>query len=92
MCLYYYTVKERNHDEKSSKKIFRKPNPSSTLLFYTDKCQDIYIYIYIYFKFKNKRFSHIIMAQERAIQDTNKTNMASPINFIFSLSKPINSY
>ena len=33
------------------------------------------------------------MAQERAIQDTNKTNMASPINFFlfFSLSKPINS-
>ena len=42
MCLYYYTVLERNHDKKSSEKSFEKLIQSSTILFYTDKCQDIY--------------------------------------------------
>ena len=35
-------VMERNHDEKSSEKSFEKLIQSSTILFYTDKCQDIY--------------------------------------------------
>ena len=89
--MYNYTVMERNRDEKSSKKYFEIL--IHLVLYYSIQI-NVKIYIYIYFKFKNKRFSQIIMAQERAIQDTNKTNMASPINFFlfFSLSKPINSY
>ena len=61
--------------KKSSKKSFKKLIQSSTILFYTDKR-------YLFKKkIKNKRFSHITMAQERALKDTNTTNMASPINF-----------
>ena len=37
-------------------------------------------------KFKNKIFSLITMARERALQDSNKTNMASSTNF-FSKEK-----
>ena len=41
----------------------------------------IYVRIFIKKEFKNNRFSHITMAQERALQDTNTTNVTSPINF-----------
>ena len=42
MCLYCYTVMERNHDGKSSEKSFKKLVQSSTILFYMDKCHDFY--------------------------------------------------
>ena len=60
--------------KKSSKKSFEKLFQSSTILLYIDKR-------YLFKKKMNKRFSHITMAQERALKDTNTTNMASPINF-----------
>ena len=34
MCLYFYTVLERNHDKRSSEKSFEKLIQSSTILFY----------------------------------------------------------
>ena len=43
-------------------------------------------------KFKNNRFFHITMAQERALQDTNTTNMTSPINFYQKEKKKKKSY
>ena len=46
MCLYYYLVMKRNYEKKSSKKSFQKLIISSTKLFYTNKCEDIYFFIF----------------------------------------------